>query len=321
VVAGVIFALLPDVDYFLVFWDRLSFLRHHRGFTHSLLALPLLALGGALVGKALGGGRWFRPLFTLGLLVVASHLLLDLGTSYGTQLLSPFSRQKLTLDWIFIIDPYLTLILVGGVAASFFLPHLGRHLGHGCLAVAGAYFLLCGLYHHQAQALARQVFGSGEVIRVAAIPQPFSCRRWQLLAAGPGECRQIFVELPPLAFLGMKPQPAGTEAIAVPNPTCRVPGVSYRPPGELQVLTWTGTGLPTGEFPPEVRRLLNIYLEFTRFPVLHRVQTQGEGQLLQWLDLRFSVPGRAFPFVLQLSLDPQGRLKSWGLGRCRDEGG
>jgi inner membrane protein len=36
VVAGLIFPLLPDIDYILVWWDRLAFIRHHRGFTHSL---------------------------------------------------------------------------------------------------------------------------------------------------------------------------------------------------------------------------------------------------------------------------------------------
>jgi inner membrane protein len=96
--AGVIFALLPDIDYLLIFSDRLTFIRHHRGFSHSLLALPLLAFLGALAGRALGGPRWFRPLFFIGLAVVASHLLLDLATSYGTQILFPFSLKRFTLD-------------------------------------------------------------------------------------------------------------------------------------------------------------------------------------------------------------------------------
>ena len=116
--AGAAFALLPDIDYFLIFVDRLAFIRHHRGFTHSLAALFLFALLGAALGRALGGPRWFRPILFLGLAVLASHLLLDLATSYGTQILFPFSRQRFTLDWLFIIDPYLTgLLLFGAVAA------------------------------------------------------------------------------------------------------------------------------------------------------------------------------------------------------------
>jgi hypothetical protein len=36
---------------------------------------------------------------------------------------------------------------------------------------------------------------------------------------------------------------------------------------------------------------------------------------MEWRDLRFSIPGRAFPFVLQLRLDAQGRLRDWLIGR------
>ncbi len=152
--AGVLFALLPDIDYFLIFSDRLAFIRHHRGFTHSLTALPLFALLGALAGRALGGPRWFRPLFFLGLAVLLSHLLLDLATSYGTQILFPFTRKRFTLDWLFIIDPYLTALLLAGTAAALWSPTWGRKSGLYFLTAAGVYFLLCGFYHQQALNLA-----------------------------------------------------------------------------------------------------------------------------------------------------------------------
>jgi len=156
--AGAAFALLPDIDYFMIFADRLAFIRHHRGFTHSLAALFLFALLGAALGRALGGPRWFRPLLFLGLAVLASHLLLDLATSYGTQILFPFSRQRFTLDWLFIIDPYLTGLLLFGAAAALASATWGRTAGTYFLAAAGAYVLLCGFYHQQALTLARQMF-------------------------------------------------------------------------------------------------------------------------------------------------------------------
>ena len=127
--AGAIFAVLPDVDYFFIFWDRLAFIRYHRGFTHSLVALPLFALAGALLGRYLGGDRWFKPLFILGLVALGSHLLLDLATSYGTQALSPFSRRRFSLDWIFIIDPYFTALLLAGAIAALYLAPLGAPAG------------------------------------------------------------------------------------------------------------------------------------------------------------------------------------------------
>ena len=197
--------MLPDVDYFFIFWDRLAFIRYHRGFTHSLLAVPLFALAGALLGRYLGGDRWFKPLFILGLAVLASHLLLDLATSYGTQLLSPFSRRRFALDWIFIIDPYFTALLLAGAIAALTWPLWGPRLGAWFMAAAAVYLLVCASYHHQALDLARRIFPDVKpgAQTVAALPQPFSSRRWQLIAAGPGEIQQAFVQLPFEAALGL----------------------------------------------------------------------------------------------------------------------
>ena len=253
--AGAAFALLPDIDYFLIFVDRLAFIRHHRGFTHSLAALFLFALLGAALGRALGGPRWFRPILFLGLAVLASHLLLDLATSYGTQILFPFSRQRFTLDWLFIIDPYLTGLLLFGAVAALASATWGRTAGTYLLAAAGAYVLLCGFYHQQALTLARQVFHQPaatapagnpkrphpltlpgqalapepEPLTVAALPQPFSCRRWQLVAANHGEVQQSFVLLPYLAWL--ESRPTATPATRLPVPAgCRVPNGGYPAP-------------------------------------------------------------------------------------------
>jgi inner membrane protein len=314
--AGALFAVLPDLDYVYIFWDRLAFIRYHRGVTHSLVALPLLALAGALVGRVLGGPRWFRPLFWLGVMVLASHLLLDLATSYGTQILSPFSRRRFSLDWVFIIDPYLTALLVAGAITALSFPRWGPRLGAWFLAAAMVYMLVCAFYHHQALILARQVLQTVNPPEqaVAALPQPFSCRRWQLIAARPGEVRQAFVELP-LAY-ALEDKAAVREAgnVMVPRGRdCLVPTVDYQDPSHLTVQTWTPVAA-AGAYPRETEKILDSYLEFARFPLLCRAQSHEGEQLLEWLDLRFSIPGRRFPFVLQLRLDAQGRLKHWLIG-------
>jgi inner membrane protein len=315
--AGALFAVLPDIDYFYIFWDRLSFIRYHRGFTHSLVALPLFALAGALLGKALGGPRWFRPLLIIGLIVLASHLLLDLATSYGTQILSPWSRRRFSLDWVFIIDPYVTLLLAAGAISALTFHRWGPRLGAWFLAAAMVYMLVCAIYHHQALALARQVLQAttSPEQTVAALPQPFSCRRWQLIAARPGEIRQAFVQLSLAPALGGKTAVGAAETVKVPRgQDCLAPNVAYQAPGHLTIQTWTPVAA-TGAYPRETAKILASYLEFARFPLLCRAQSQGGEQFLEWLDLRFSVPGRAFPFVLQLRLDAQGRLQHWLIGR------
>ena len=77
-----------------------------------------------------------------------------------------------------------------------------------------------------------------------------------------------------------------------------------------------GSTIPA--YSTEARHLLDIYLDFARFPLLARVEPRKEGVLLEWVDLRFSVPGRAFPFVLQLYLDADGGLLQGEVGRCLD---
>ncbi len=342
-VAGVTFALLPDIDYFLVYFDRLAFIRHHRGFTHSLLALVLFALLGAGVGRLIGGPRWVRPLLFLGLAVLASHLFLDLATSYGTQILSPFSPQRFSLDWLFIIDPYLTVLLLVGYLTTICFSTRSREFSAFFLVAAGAYVLLCGFYHQQALNLARQVFRqpaatapagnpkrphpltlpgqalAPEPLAVAALPQPFSCRRWQLVAASNGEVQQGFVLLPYLALLESRPAAPPATRLAVTT-GCRVQNGGYQRPREMQVQVWTGLPAPDLSAHPEAWKILDQYLEFARFPLLRRLEPRGDGDLLEWLDLRFSIPGRDFPFVLQLQLDAAGKVQHWSLGRCQAEG-
>jgi inner membrane protein len=120
---------LPDLDYVLIFQDRLSYLKHHRGFTHSLVAMAAVCLAGAGLARLVGGPRWVRPVFLIGFLVLASHLFLDWTTSYGTQLLNPFTRAKFSLDWVFIIDPYFTALLLVGAVAAFWSSGRARTVG------------------------------------------------------------------------------------------------------------------------------------------------------------------------------------------------
>ena len=319
-VAGVIFALLPDVDYFLVFWDRLAFLQHHRGITHSLLAIPLLALLGAGLGRALGGPRWFRPLFFLGLAVLTSHVLLDLATSYGTQILNPLSTRRFSLDLVFIIDPWLTSLLLLGAGWTLFGPSAwGRRAAVASLLATTGYLLICGLYQQQAQTLARGLWplGTPEGIKVAALPQPLSCRRWHLLADDGRQIREAFVELPIGSVFGAAAGGRGgrPEGAATANPPQgHEAGVKYQSPPNLAVRTWTPAQAGPLTYSPEAREILARFLEFARFPLLHRVRPQGRGQEQEWLDLRFHVPDRALPFVLRLGLDGSGRLQGWAIG-------
>lgn len=96
--------------------DPLLFLEFHRQFTHSLIFIPLGGLICGLVlhhllGQKRGLSRHQSVLFcTLG---YATHALLDACTTYGTQLLWPFSNERIAWNVISIIDPLYTLPIAG----------------------------------------------------------------------------------------------------------------------------------------------------------------------------------------------------------------
>jgi len=120
-VAGAMLGTLPDLDVFIDFGDVVRNFTYHRGFSHSLLVLPGVAV---LIWLALR--RWWAPVgeaprqWLLAIsMALLTHPLLDAHTAYGTQLFWPLAVTPTSWSTIFIIDPLYTLpLLVGVVAVS-----------------------------------------------------------------------------------------------------------------------------------------------------------------------------------------------------------
>ena len=113
---------LPDIDV-LVFATDTPSVTFRRGWTHGIAAQALLpvVLAGImwLVARRRPDGRdhplhlgWMLALAYLG---VSSHVLLDLLNNYGVRLLAPFNWRWFYGDAVFIIDPWLWLVLGGGI--------------------------------------------------------------------------------------------------------------------------------------------------------------------------------------------------------------
>jgi membrane-bound metal-dependent hydrolase YbcI (DUF457 family) len=105
-------SVAPDLDLLggIITGDSIFQLEFHRGITHSVIALPALALLLAYVTLR----RWqglavIAAAYGLGL---ASHIFLDVITAYGTMIFQPLSRDRYTLDMVFIIDLTLGSILL-----------------------------------------------------------------------------------------------------------------------------------------------------------------------------------------------------------------
>jgi inner membrane protein len=143
-------AFAPDADVFIRSGnDPLIAIEYHRGFTHSLVFAPI---GAAIVaGVWILRRRWRPQALTIWgccLLAYLSHCLLDAATSYGTQLLWPFSNARAGWDLISIIDPIFTLALLGGLVLALALKRV--RVATGALAVAAIYLVLGGVQHARA---------------------------------------------------------------------------------------------------------------------------------------------------------------------------
>ncbi len=104
-------AVFPDSDYLFTRFGsgELSFIRLHRYVTHSFLCLPAFAVLVAVVVLALARWqRWRSPslvrLTWICAVGIASHIVSDLITSYGTMIWSPWSTARPAWDLVFIID-------------------------------------------------------------------------------------------------------------------------------------------------------------------------------------------------------------------------
>lgn len=112
---GAVGGMAPDLDVLIrSSSDPLLALEFHRQFTHSLLAIPIIGGLAGLLAYALLGRRWRISMCQAvwwGILGCATHGVLDGCTSYGTQLLWPFSDRRIAWDLISVVDPLFTVPL------------------------------------------------------------------------------------------------------------------------------------------------------------------------------------------------------------------
>jgi inner membrane protein len=100
----------PDFDFIYRLKSKGSYIRHHRGFSHSLFALPLWGMIVSGVIYPFFPDVSFFHLFIWSFVAVILHVLLDLLNVDGTQILQPFSRKWIAFDAIPLIDPYILLL-------------------------------------------------------------------------------------------------------------------------------------------------------------------------------------------------------------------
>lgn len=164
IISATLGAIFPDIDVFAgpLAHNSLALITWHRNITHSVVVLPIWAILLALLTRWLAGLlRWPAPelkeltgIYAAGL---ASHIFLDLITSFGTMVWSPLNYSRLAWDWLFIIDLSLTSLAL--------VPQLGAWAFRKPEGAAKRAFALWGI-------LSAAAFAIAPLVRSIGVPFP-----------------------------------------------------------------------------------------------------------------------------------------------------
>jgi inner membrane protein len=285
-----------DLDVVSRFWGSAFALNHHRGFTHSFLGVPLVAV--AVVGFVyllwrLRGRRTRNPnlpprwgvLFAYACLAGLSHILLDYTTAYGVRPLWPFSERWISGDFVFIIEPILLVVLVLGLVMPSLFSLINEEVGarnksgmpKGRLAATlallavFAFLGLCDYEHRRAiAALEARNYQGADALRVSAYPHMTNPFRWHGVIEAPGFFATMDVD-------SLAPE--------------------VDPQGQMQV-RYKAEETPV-TLAAKTTYLGQVYLSWAAYPVVEveelandPVENGRAAYVVRFRDLRYEYPGR-----------------------------
>ena len=219
--AAVLAAEAADLDVFWGFAGPVEELKHHRGITHTFIAVPFVAA--AAVGATWICHQWVKrrharreetrvPLeagapprpqpqpvrwlwvYLAALISAFSHILLDWTNNYGVRPFFPFNPRWYEGSFVFIAEPVLWILfalalIVPGILglaereiSSKRTPFRGR--GWAIFALSGMFLLWCLRYAEHVQAMGLIVnnpITTSPVERIAAEPYPWNPFRWHVI--------------------------------------------------------------------------------------------------------------------------------------------
>ena len=301
--ALVIGANLPDVDLLTRFVGPAAYLKHHRGITHSILGVTVLAalLAGILYyfGRRATPKRSAPPLdgrWLLGICLIAtsSNLLLDFTNAYGVRPFLPFSGRWYAWDIVYILDPLLLTLMAVGLGLSLLLQLISEEVGARRPAFrGGAIFSLCvlvllwgirDLAHRRALGmLDAHTYAGEDPRRVGAFPAPANPFQW----TGVVETDSAYHVLP-----------VSAAADDVDAERTRIFRKAESTPA-LEAAMKTRTA--------------SIFLDFARFPWTQVLETE-DGFRVTFQDLRYvSLESGRRRFLVEVDLDKDLRARSESL--------
>lgn len=299
----------PDIDIVAAAGGTLNYLAWHRGPTHGPLGIIGLGIVVALIvwiGERTIGRRprptraSFGGLVGTSMIGLLGHVMMDLPTSYGTRLFSPFDWHWYASDLMPIVDVYLLGVLAAGLVVGRRLGSDGRNPALVVLAVMMLNYGVRAVGHQRALSLSAQALGPRLpepcpdaatttlltwwprespverreraahrcLVEIGAIPTLLSPLRWHTIARLSDSYQTLEVNLldgTPSTFQDA-PEAAWRKAHRYPD-------------------QWTPSVLQAAQ-----GTLGRVFLDFSRFPATSSVVEHEDRTRVSWTDLRFTVP-------------------------------
>jgi inner membrane protein len=285
----------PDCDIVMLARGQLPYFEAHRGYTHSLLLLPVMALVCVLVTAGLYREKlpWGRAWLVCGF-GLSSHLLLDWTNSYGIRPFIPFSSRWFHLDWNGLYDwsilvmlavasvwPLLSRLVSGEIGDR---PRAGRGIARFGLIFLVLFDAARATLHDRAvEKLESRLYDGEPPVSVAALPLSLSPFRWKGVVETAGAYRAM---------------PVDTGSVLEPENAA----IFYKP-------QWTNTLRNV-----QREEAFRFFLYFARFPVWSQqtvIWKESEARRIELADLRFGSPGVGSFHCVAIA-DAAGRvLESW----------
>jgi inner membrane protein len=208
--AAVLAAEAADMDVLWSLAGPVEELKHHRGITHTFIAVPVVAA--VVVGVVWLWHRWWQRrsrtdssidraqpvhwgwLYLTALIAALSHLLLDWTNNYGLRPFFPFNPRWYAGSFVFIAEPVIWVLLLAAVVLPWLFSladaEIGarrkrfRGQGWAIFALAGLTTVWCVRWaeHAHAQALLENMQITPEpVVRMALEPYPVNPYRWHAI--------------------------------------------------------------------------------------------------------------------------------------------
>lgn len=255
---------------------------HHRGFTHSLLGVPLVAMLVVafvyLVWRLRKrktntpdlAPRW-SLLFLYACVAGLSHILLDFTNNYGVRPFWPFQEKWYSWDIVFIIEPIMLGLLILGLVAPALFSLIDKEIGArqrgprgrvaASLALIGV-VLMWGVrdYEHRSavEALEARTYSGVDPVRVSAYPHWIDPFHWDGVIETPA-----FFALATVNSLGPEVDPGGDLEIR------------YKP--EETAITLAAKNSYLGR----------VYLDWAKYPITETENLAEGGYIVHLQDLRY----------------------------------